>query len=83
MGLYILRRFYQALIVFFVLTGIVFFILHLSGDPLTLLMPPDAPPSDVEEMRQTLGLDKPLVVQYGLFLKNAVQGNLGVSYHHG
>jgi peptide/nickel transport system permease protein len=83
MGLYILRRFYQALIVFFVLTGIVFFILHLSGDPLALLMPPDAPPSDVEEMRQTLGLDKPLVVQYGLFLKNAVQGNLGVSYHHG
>jgi peptide/nickel transport system permease protein len=83
MGLYILRRFYQALIVFFVLTGIVFFILHLSGDPLALLMPPDAPPSDVEEMRQTLGLDKPLVVQYGLFLKNAVRGNLGVSYHHG
>ena len=83
MGLYILRRFYQAFIVFFVLTGIVFAILHISGDPLALLMPPDAPPSDVEEMRRTLGLDKPLVVQYGLFLKHAVQGNLGVSYHHG
>jgi peptide/nickel transport system permease protein len=83
MGLYILRRFYQAFIVFFVLTGIVFSILHISGDPLALLMPPDAPPNDVEEMRRTLGLDKPLVVQYGLFLKNAVQGNLGVSYHHG
>jgi peptide/nickel transport system permease protein len=83
MGLYILRRFYQAFIVFFVLTGIVFSILHISGDPLALLMPPDAPPPDVEEMRRTLGLDKPLVVQYGLFLKNAVQGNLGVSYHHG
>ncbi len=83
MGLYILRRFYQAFIVFFVLTGIVFAILHISGDPLALLMPPDAPPTDVEEMRRTLGLDKPLVVQYGLFLKNAVQGNLGVSYHHG
>jgi peptide/nickel transport system permease protein len=83
MGLYIFRRFYQAFIVFFVLTGIVFAILHISGDPLALLMPPDAPPSDVEEMRRTLGLDQPLVVQYGLFLKNAVQGNLGVSYHHG
>jgi peptide/nickel transport system permease protein len=83
MGLYILRRFYQAFIVFFLLTGIVFSILHISGDPLALLMPPDAPPSDVEEMRRTLGLDKPIVVQYGLFLKNAVQGNLGVSYHHG
>ncbi|MFH1757878.1 MAG: ABC transporter permease [Pseudomonadota bacterium] len=83
MGLYILRRIYQALIVFFVVTAIVFSILHISGDPLALLMPPDAPPSDVEDMRRTLGLDKPLIVQYGLFLKNAVQGNLGVSYHHG
>jgi ABC-type dipeptide/oligopeptide/nickel transport system permease component len=83
MGLYILRRVYQAVIVFFVVTGIVFAILHLSGDPLALLMPPDAPPSDVEVMRRELGLDKPLVVQYGLFLSNAVQGNLGVSYHHG
>jgi peptide/nickel transport system permease protein len=83
MTLYIFRRVYQALIVFFVVTGIVFSILHLAGDPLALLMPPDAPPTDVEEMRKTLGLDKPLIVQYGLFLKSAVQGNLGVSYHHG
>lgn len=83
MGLYLLRRIYQALIVFFVVTLIVFMILHLSGDPIELLMPPDAPPKDVEEMRQSLGLDKPLMVQYGLFLKNAIRGNLGVSYHHG
>jgi peptide/nickel transport system permease protein len=66
-----------------VVTGIVFSILHVSGDPLALLMPPDAPPSDVEEMRRTLGLDKPVWVQYALFLKNAARGNLGVSYHHG
>ena len=83
MGIYLLRRVYQAFLVFFVVSGIVFVILHISGDPLALLMPQDAPPSDIEEMRRSLGLDKPLVVQYGLFLKNAVQGNLGVSYHHG
>ena len=83
MGIYLLRRLYQALLVFFVVSGIVFGILHLSGDPLALLMPQDAPPSDIEEMRRSLGLDKPLLVQYGLFLKNAAQGNLGVSYHHG
>ena len=83
MGIYLLRRVYQALLVFFVVSGIVFVILHISGDPLALLMPQDAPPSDIEEMRRSLGLDKPLVVQYGLFLRNAVQGNLGVSYHHG
>ncbi|HEX7371634.1 MAG TPA: ABC transporter permease [Thermodesulfobacteriota bacterium] len=83
MGLYIFRRVYQAVLVFLVVSGIVFSILHLSGDPLALLMPPDAPPTDVEEMRRNLGLDKPLIVQYGLFLRNAAQGNLGVSYHHG
>lgn len=83
MGIYLLRRLYQAILVLLVVSGIVFVILHISGDPLALLMPQDAPPSDIEEMRRSLGLDKPLIVQYGLFLKNAAQGNLGISYHHG
>ena len=83
MGLYIFRRVYQAFLVFLVVSGIVFAILHISGDPIALLMPPEATPDQVEEMRRTLGLDKPLLVQYGLFLMNAAQGNLGVSYHHG
>jgi ABC-type dipeptide/oligopeptide/nickel transport system permease component len=46
-------------------------------------MPSDATQKDVQELRQALGLDKPLPVQYGLFLKNALKGNLGISYHHG
>ena len=83
MGLYIFRRVYQAVLVFLVVSGIVFSILHIAGDPVALLMPPEATPDQVEEMRRNLGLDKPLVVQYGLFLASAVQGNLGVSYHHG
>lgn len=83
MGLYLLRRFYQALIVFFVVTLVVFVILHLAGDPVELLLPQDATQNDVRELRHALGLDKPLTVQYGLFLKNALKGNLGISYHHG
>jgi ABC-type dipeptide/oligopeptide/nickel transport system permease component len=83
MGLYIFRRVYQAVLVFLVVSGIVFSILHISGDPIALLMPPEATPDQLEEMRRNLGLDKPLVVQYGLFLANAARGNLGVSYHHG
>jgi len=83
MGLYIFRRVYQAFLVFLVVSGIVFSILHISGDPVALLMPPEATPDQMEEMRRTLGLDKPLPVQYGLFLRNAIRGNLGVSYHHG
>ncbi len=83
MAVYLLRRLYQAMIVFFVVTLIVFIVLYISGNPVELLMPPDAPPRDVEEVRRMFDLDKPLPVQYGLFLKNAVQGNLGVSYYHG
>jgi ABC-type dipeptide/oligopeptide/nickel transport system permease component len=83
MGLYIFRRVYQAALVFLVVSGIVFSILHISGDPIALLMPPEATPDQLEEMRRTLGLDKPLLVQYGLFWANAAKGNLGVSYHHG
>ena len=83
MGIYLLRRLYQAVLVLLVVSGIVFVVLHISGDPLALLMPQDAPPGDIEEMRRSLGLDQPLIVQYALFLKSAAQGNLGVSYHHG
>jgi peptide/nickel transport system permease protein len=83
MGLYIFRRVYQAVLVFLVVSGIVFSILHIAGDPVALLMPPEATPDQVEEMRRNLGLDKPFVLQYGLFLASAAQGNLGVSYHHG
>jgi peptide/nickel transport system permease protein len=83
LALYLIRRIYQAFIVFFVVTLIVFVILHLSGDPVALLLPAASTPQMAEEMRRNLGLDKPLVVQYGLFLKNAVRGDLGISFHHG
>lgn len=83
MTLYLLRRLLQAAGTLLVVTLIVFLILHASGDPVELLMPPDATPKQVEDMRRTLGLDKPLYIQYALFIKNAAHGNLGVSYHHG
>lgn len=83
MTLYLLRRLLQAAGTLLVVTLIVFLILHASGDPVELLMPPDATPKQVEDMRRTLGLDKPLYIQYAMFLKNAAHGNMGVSYHHG
>ena len=83
MSIYLFRRTLQSLLVLVSVTLIVFVILHASGDPVELLMPPEANQEHLDAMRRTLGLDKPLWVQYGLFLKNALQGNLGVSYHHG
>ena len=83
MGVYLLRRLSQTLIVFLVITVIVFAMLHASGDPVELLLPQDATEQDALIRRQTLGLDKPLPVQYFVFLGNALKGDFGVSYHHG
>jgi len=83
MGVYLLRRLSQTLIVFLVITVIVFAMLHVSGDPVELLLPQDATEQDALILRQTLGLDKPLPVQYFVFLGNALTGDFGVSYHHG
>lgn len=83
MGRYILRRLFHALLVMFVISFIVFFIMYKAGDPVELLLPPDATQQDVVDMRVYLGLDKPFTTQYAIFLKNALQGNIGNSYIYG
>ncbi len=57
-----------------------FLLVHLApGDPLGAVVPADAPPEVVERMRVDLGYDKPLPVQYALWLGRALQGDLGRS----
>ena len=59
----------------------VFLLLHLvPGDPVAVLAGPDATPETIQAMRQDLGLDKPLPVQYGMWLSRVVQGDFGRSY---
>ena len=52
---------------------------RLQGDPVKLLLPLTAPAEDFENMRATLGLDKPLPLQYVIYLGNILQGDLGNS----
>ena len=59
---------------------IIFIISRLSGDPVALMLPMDAPQSAVTALRQELGLDRPMWEQYLLFLWKAVQGVFGMSY---
>jgi len=59
---------------------IIFIISRLSGDPVALMLPMDAPQSAVTALRQELGLDRPMWEQYLLFLWKAVQGDFGMSY---
>jgi len=69
--------------VLFGVSVVVFMILHLTGDPAALLLPPDATADDVARFRKAMGFDDPWIVQYGRFLKGALQGNFGESLRHG
>jgi peptide/nickel transport system permease protein len=61
-------------------TFVTFMLIHLvPGDPAQALAGPEAPPDTVAALRLKLGLDQPLYVQYGLWLTNAVHGDLGTS----
>ena len=76
---YILVRLVQGIFTLLILSLIIFMSVHLSGDPALLLLPPDATDADYEQLRENLGLDRPIFVQYGTFLKKAVQGDFGKS----
>jgi peptide/nickel transport system permease protein len=76
---YIIRRFVQSLAALLVLSLLIFLMSRLSGDPTPLMLPDDATYEDIQRLRAALGLDRPLPVQYWVFLSNAVQGNFGRS----
>ena len=82
MGLrrYILTRIGLTLPMIFILATLVFFVMHiLPGDPVRSALGPKGTPEMVEHMRENLGLNRPLIVQYGVFLKDMVTLNFGNS----
>jgi peptide/nickel transport system permease protein len=81
MGFYILRRLLSAVPVIFGLTIIVFLIMAMiPGDPALAILGAYATPENVEKINRDLGLDKPLVQQYLIWLSNMLQGDFGRSY---
>jgi len=80
---FILRRLLQAVVVMLVVGFIAFSLFNFVGDPVALMLPPEATQADRDAMRGVLGLDKPFYVQFGTFLGNAVQGNFGISLRLG
>ncbi len=61
---------------------IAFFLMQLSpGDPATFFVSPDAPPQELERMRERLGVDQPIMVQFGRWITGVVQGDLGMSFY--
>ncbi len=77
---YIFKRFYHMILVLFIVSIIVFFVMSFTGDPVLMLVPLDATQAQIDAARIELGLDQPLLVQYGIFLKNLLRGDLGNSY---
>ena len=77
---YILHRLWQGAVAVVGALLIVFVAQRLSGDPVALLLPMDATEADFEAMRRALGLDRPLPVQFVVFLRDALLGDFGHSY---
>jgi peptide/nickel transport system permease protein len=76
---YIIRRFLQSILALLVLSMLIFCMSRLTGDPTLLMLPDDASHEDIAQLRRALGLDRPLPVQYWVFMRKAVQGDFGRS----
>ncbi|CDQ38817.1 MULTISPECIES: nickel ABC transporter permease [Virgibacillus] len=77
----IIRRFLQLLLLLFGISFLVFMSMHLApGDPATIIGGPNATASDLEAIRENLGLNRPVVVQYFDYLAGVLQGDFGYSY---
>ncbi|HUG38646.1 MAG TPA: ABC transporter permease, partial [Candidatus Limnocylindrales bacterium] len=74
-------RFLRALVALWLVSTVVFVVMRLSGDPVPLLLPPDAPRSEIFRVRAELGLDRALPVQYAVFIGNVLRGDFGRSIH--
>lgn len=79
MSAYIVRRTLQMLLTLMVFLTLVFFIVRLTGSPAEALAPVDATAEDVQLIERELGLDRPLVVQYALYIKTIFSGSFGTS----
>jgi ABC-type dipeptide/oligopeptide/nickel transport system permease component len=80
---YTLKRLWYTVYVVIGISLISFFFIHLSGDPVMLMLPGDASDQEIEELREHLGFNDPLSQQFLRFFFNAVRGDLGDSlYFH-
>jgi peptide/nickel transport system permease protein len=76
---YIIIRILQTVITLLILSVVIFALVRLSGDPALLMLSENATQQEYKDMRAHLGLDKPIYVQYALFLSKAVKGDFGKS----
>ena len=77
---YIFKRILGMIWVMFIVLTLVFIIVRLApGDPATLMLGPDATPQEAIELREDMGFNRPIIIQYADFISKVVQGDLGKS----
>jgi peptide/nickel transport system permease protein len=76
---YLISRLGQALVSLVAVSVVIFIIVRLTGDPMEVLMPPEATQADIAVARTAYGFDKSWPEQYGVFLSHAVRGDFGNS----
>lgn len=81
MYLYILKRLLSIIPILFVVSVVIFLIVHLTpGDPASFILGEEAGEQELIELREKMGLDAPLYEQYISWIVNVFKGDLGVSY---
>ena len=81
MGRYLVRRFFEGVLVVFMASIVIFLIIRLiPGDPAQQLAGEDATPEDIEQIREQLGLNDPILSQYGNWISGVVQLDFGKSF---
>src|SRR5215469_4033968 len=79
---FITRRLCYSLISLLVLSLTIFLFVRVTGDPAALLVEPGASEDDIAAIHQKFGLDQPLWLQYGLFMKSLLHGDFGQSFYY-
>jgi peptide/nickel transport system permease protein len=79
---FVLRRLGYSLLSLLLLSLTIFLFVRVTGDPAALLVEPGASEDDIAAIHQQFGLDKPLWVQYGLFMANLFRGDFGQSFYY-
>jgi len=74
------RRLLLLLLVVLAVSSLLFVLIRLSGDPVSILAPPEASPEILDQLRAELGLDDSMAVQYARFLRDSAKLDFGVSF---
>lgn len=82
MAKYFIKRILEIIPVLIIISMIVFALVNIAGDPTSTMLPPTASQEERDVLKEALGLNKPIIEQYGIFISNALKGDFGRSFRY-